>query len=238
MSIVLPYPEDWRVKDIRILEKKDASKEVKVLLSVELIHENTIVKDICYLAGEIERERPKILDPWVNPTKTSHILPVRNRFDFDDENDAVTYIRTAFSELLLDNGYEIGDYPGTDLFGFIKKRRFFLMITPCCNEKASEKARKLIEFRKEHKHTHDYGLVVAAFQEPFGIPLSVQESWVMANMDKLASHRIGVYGVDNSDPNRIYPFTVYPQVHGLVRYFSASSRQWQDIRMQYVMARE
>ena len=41
----------------------------------------------------------------------------------------------------------------------------------------------------------------------------------------------------NSDPNRIYPFTIYPQVRGLLRYFVAASRQWQDARMQYLSIR-
>ena len=237
MSIRLPYPEDWVVKNIRILEKKDSANEVRVLLAVELIRDNKIIKDMCYLAGEIERERPKIKDPLINPVKTGHILPVRNRFNFDDETEACEHIKSAFSSLLMDNGYEIDDFPNTDLHARIKNRRFFIMITNCFDKKATEKARVLIELRKEHKHTHDYGLVSLAFQEPFGISLSDQESWVLANVDKLASHRVGVYGVDNSDPNRIYPFTIYPQVHGLVRYFSASSRQWQDVRMQYLMSR-
>ena len=173
----------------------------------------------------------------INPIKTDHILPIRNWFDFDDENEAIEHITSAFASLLMDNGYKIEDYPGVDLYGIIKKRRFFLMITSCFDEKAGEKSRQLIELRKEHKHMNDYGLIVMAFQEPFGVPLSVQESWVMANVDKLSSHRVGVYGVDNSDPNRIYPFTIYPQVYGLLRYFVASSRQWQDVRTQYLMSR-
>ena len=47
----------------------------------------------------------------------------------------------------------------------------------------------------------------------------------------------GVFGVDNSDPNRIYPFTIYPQVRGLLRYFVAASRQWQDARAQFLSIR-
>lgn len=237
MAISLPYPEEWLVKNIEILEKKDSATEVKVLLAVELILNNKIIKDMCFLAGKIERERPKAPDPLVNPIKTDHILPVRDRFDFDDDTEAYDYMESAFSALLMDNGYEIGDFPGTDLFATIKKRRFFINISKCFDETAGEKARQLIELRKEHKHMHDYGLVVMALQEPFGISLSAQESWVMANTDRLGTHRIGVYGVDNADPNRIYPFTIYPQVHGLVRYFSAASRQWQDVRTQYLLSR-
>lgn len=238
MAISLPYPEEWLVKNIQILEKKDSAAEVKVLLAVELIRNDKIIKDMCFLAGKIERERPKAPDPLTAPVKTDHILPVRNRFDFNDKKEAFDHIRSAFAALLMDNGYEIGDnFPGTDLFATIKKRRFFIMISHCFDKAAGEKARHLIELRKEHKHMHDYGLAVMAFQEPFDISLSTQESWVLANTDMLSTHRIGVYGVDNSDPNRIYPFTIYPQVHGLVRYFVAASRQWQDVRTQYLMSR-
>ena len=31
--------------------------------------------------------------------------------------------------------------------------------------------------------------------------------------------------------------TIYPQVHGLLRYFVAASRQWQDVRTQYLLSR-
>ena len=60
----------------------------------------------------------------------------------------------------------------------------------------------------------------------------------MAHVETLSAHRVGVFGVDNGDPNRIYPFTTYPQVRGLLRYFVATSRQWQDARSQYMTLRK
>lgn len=111
------------------------------------------------------------------------------------------------------------------------------MLAQRCDEEAHKRAQHLIDLRKKYKHMNDYGLVVPAFQEPLGISLSQQEAWVQAHVDSLSSHRVGIYGVDNSDPNRIYPFTVYPQVRGLLRYFVTASRQWLDVRAQYILSR-
>ena len=238
MSIQLPYPEEWVVKDIQILEKKDAAKEIKVLLAVELIRNGKIIQDMCFLEGEISREEihgPAHVDTF---RKRAHHLSVRNRFDFTSEDEALDYLREAFASLLLDNEYSIEDHSETDLYGTIGPRGFFLMLACRCDKHADDKARQLIELRKRYKHLHDYGLVVPAFQEPLGISLDTQETWVMAHVELLSTHRVGVYGVDNADPNRIYPFTVYPQVRGLLRYFVAASRQWQDVRVRYMMSRK
>jgi len=238
MSIQLPYPEAWLVKDIHILEKKDAAREIKVLLAVELIRNGKIIQDMCFLEGEISREEihgPAHEDSF---RKHTQLLLVRNRFDFASEEEALGYLREAFASLLLDNEYCIEKHPETDLYGTIGPRGFFVMLACRCDTYADEKARKLVELRKKYKHMHDYGLVVPAFQEPLGISLDTQETWIMAHVELLSTHRVGVYGVDNADPNRIYPFTVYPQVRGLLRYFVAASRQWQDVRVRYMMSRK
>ncbi len=237
MAIQLPYPEEWGVKDLQILEKKDTARTVKVLLAVELIRENKVIHDMCYLEGNIEREHAGESPDISSFVKKTHLLPVRNRIDFDSEDEVFAYLKEAFSSLLQDNEYCMEDHPEADLYGTIGSRGFFMMLAPRCDESAAVKAEKLIGLRKKYKHVHDYGLVVPAFQEPLGIPLSEQEAWVMAHVDHLSTYRVGVYGVDNSDPNRIYPFTVYPQVRGLLRYFVAASRQWQDARSQYVQLR-
>lgn len=237
MEIRLPYPDDWLVKDLQVLEKKDTAKEVRVLLAVELIVEGKAINDICFLEGEIEREKPRSVSTVELPQKESHVLPVRNRFDFDSDEEARDYVREAFASLLMANDYIIEENTEADLYGTIGKRGFFIMITPRLDDSAIGIAQHLIELRKKHKYMSDYALVAPAFQEPLGVPLSSQEAWVMANIDKLSAYRIGVYGVDNSDPNRVYPFTIYPQVRGLLRYFVAASRQWQDARTQYMSRR-
>ena len=237
MSIKLPYPDDWQVKNIQILEKKDTAAEVKVLLALELIYEGKVINDMCFLEGEIIREQPKAAAHVDAPQKNSHLLPTRDRFDFENDEEVLAYLKEAFESLLLDNDYKIEEHEDSDIYGIVGKRGFFLMLAPRLDAGANSIAQHLVDLRKKYKHMNDYGLVVPAFQEPLGISLSAQESWVMANVDKLSSHRIGVYGVDNSDPNRIYPFTIYPQVRGLLRYFVAASRQWQDARMQYLSIR-
>jgi hypothetical protein len=238
MSIQLPYPEDWLVKDLQILDKRDSARGVKVLLAVELIREGKTIQDLCFLEGDIDRDEIRGPVQVDSPEKRSHILPVRNRFDFDSEAEVASYLRESFVSLLLDNEYRIEEHPEADLYGSLGPRGFFVMCALRCDEQASGKARQLIELRKKHKHMHDYGLVVPAFQEPLGISLTQQESWVMAHVELLSNYRVGVYGVDNADPNRIYPFTVYPQVRGLLRYFVAASRQWQDVRVRYMMSRK
>lgn len=237
MSILLPYPEDWLVKDLQILEKKDTACEVKVLLAVELIREGKVIHDLCYLEGEIEREQRRGPTEGMAPEKKVHVLPVRDRTDFSSDTEVLDYLKEAFASLLLDNDYAISEHEESDIYGVIGSRGFFLQTAVRCDEAASGKARELIALRKKFKHMHDYGLVIPAFQESLGVSLSQQEAWVMAHGELLATHRVGLYGVDNADPNRIYPFTVYPQVRGLLRYFVAASRQWQDVRTQYLMSR-
>jgi hypothetical protein len=237
MSIQLPYPEDWMVKNIQILEKKDSVRGIKVLLAVELIRDGKIIHDICYLEGEVERPEFQPSAPLETPQKSSHILPLRHRFDFNDDAEVLDYLKSAFAALLMDNGYQIEDHPEADLYGTFEERGFFTMLACRLDEEAGHQARKLIDLRKKYKHMHDYGLVVPAIQEPLGIPLSVQESWVMANVDVLSNHRVGLYGVDNSDPNRVYPFTIYPQVRSMLNYFVATSQQWRAVRTQYLMSR-
>lgn len=237
MAIQLPYPEDWLVKDMQILEKKDTAGAVKVLLAVELIREGKLIRDTCYLEGRIEREQAAGSAEKPSPEKTQYVLPVRNRIGFATEGEALDHLRGAFSSLLQEHGYSIEEHSGADVYGVIGKRGFFAMLAVRCDRSADEKAQHLIELRKEYKHVNDYGLVVPAFQEPLGVPLSQQEAWVQAHVDSLCSHRVGIYGVDNADPNRIYPFTVYPQVTGLLRYFVTASRQWMDVRAQYILSR-
>jgi hypothetical protein len=237
MAIQLPYPEDWIVKDMQILEKKDTAASVKVLLAMELIREGKLIRDTCYLEGPIEREQ--LGGPAEVPTleKTKYVLPVRNRLGFESDEEAIEHLREAFASLLQEHDYVIEDHPEADVYATLGKRGFFAKLAVRCDESAHEKAQDLVELRKQYKHVNDYGLVVPAFQEPLGLPLSQQEAWVQAHVDSLSSHRVGIYGVDNSDPNRIYPFTVYPQVRGLLRYFVTASRQWMDVRAQFILSR-
>ena len=238
IAVELPYPEEWRVLDLQILEKREAGRSVRVLLAVELLRDGERFQDLCYLEGEVEHDRAAAPPESPGPLKTRHLLPLREETGFQTDAEALGFLREAFSSLLQEHDYRIEDHPDADLYGALGPRGFFLLLAVRCDAAAAEKAERLVGLRRKHKHLHDYGLVVPAFQEPLGVPLSRQETWVAAHADRLSSHRVGVYGVDNADPNRIYPFTVYPQVRGLLRYFVATSRQWQDVRTRYLLARE
>jgi len=233
MAIQLPYPEDWLVKDLQILEKKDTASTVKVLLAIELIREGKLIRDTCYLEGKIEREQARGSVEVPTLEKTKYVLPVRNRLGFETEGEALDHLKEAFASLLREHDYVIRDHPDADLYGTLGQRGFYAMLAVRCDESAYEKARHLVELRKKYKHLNDYALVVPALD----VPMSQQEAWIQAHVDSLSSHRVGIYGVDNSDPNRIYPFTVYPQVRGLLRYFVTASRQWMDVRAQFILSR-
>lgn len=237
LGIELPYPADWVVTEVEILEKKDAARTVKVLLAVELLRDGKPLRDLCYLEGEVARPKRKETAEESDPTARKQRLPTRSRMDFDNEAEAVAYLREAFVSLLREYGYRIEEHEESDLYAILESRGFFVFFASKCDGVAAAKAEGLVELRKKYKHVNDYGLVVPAFQESLGVSLSEQEAWIQGRVDRLSMHRVGVYGVDNSDPNRIYPFTVYPQVRGLLRYFVATSRQWQDVRSQYVLSR-
>ena len=84
---------------------------------------------------------------------------------------------------------------------------------------------------------HEYGLVVPAFQESLGLSLIKQERWIWNHEEYLGMHHIGVYGVDNWNPNRLYAFTVYPRERELKRFFMATTAQWALVRDRYVSGR-
>ena len=98
----------------------------------------------------------------------------------------------------------------------------------------------LIELRRSLRSqgaANDFALVAPAIQESLSLPLRHQERWVSRHQEYLSVHRIGVYGVNNQDPNKIYPFTVYPQALDLKRYFMITSQQWSLVRSRYVLER-
>ncbi len=77
MGIRLPYPEEWRVRDVQILEKKYTSRHIKVLLAVELIREGVVLRDICYLEGDRDRFGTKTSDSDGIGYTRSQLLPAR-----------------------------------------------------------------------------------------------------------------------------------------------------------------
>jgi hypothetical protein len=106
-----------------------------------------------------------------------------------------------------------------------------------CNDEALSKARKLVGLREKNGVDHDYGLVMPAFQETLGVPLLVEERWVQRNQEYLTINRIGVFAVDNWNPNLIYAFSVHPGQKDLKRYFMMTGSKWELVRSRYVLHR-
>ena len=201
MTLELPYPEDWTVRDIQILEKKDSPTRVRVLLAVELDRQGKVFRDLCYLEGDVARPARRPSAPVEAPAKKQHILPVRDRVGFESDGETRAYLLEAFSSLLLDNEYLLEPHAEADLHGRLGSRGFFVMVACRCDEGAAEQGERLVRLRKKYRHVHDYGLVMPAFQEPLGVPLARQESWVAAHAEAFSMHRVGLYGVDNTNPN-------------------------------------
>jgi len=239
IHVELPLPPDRVVKNIEILEKQIDGDDVKLLLNVKFIDEKgKEVSDILFCQGKtkIKREKKATPSSVLEPLK-SQMLPRREKIIFEDEAKAEAYLRQAISHLLQDKGYHLIKRAEAGLYFEKEGRGFFINLAARLDEKAVEKAKELVELRRKHGSSHDYGLIVPAFQESLGLPLNLQDRWVFTNEEYLSAHRIGVYAVDNLDPNRIYPLTIYPGVKEFIRYFMITTQQWQLIRSRYVLDR-
>ncbi|MDY7019534.1 MAG: hypothetical protein SU899_05640 [Chloroflexota bacterium] len=237
--IELPLPPDRVVKSIEILEKQTEGDNVKLLLNVKFIDESgRDVSDILFCHGRTTRKRiKKTAPPPLLERLKSEMLTQREKSTFENEAEAETYIKEAISHLLQDKGYHPIEQGEIELYFEKEGRGFFINLAVRLDEKAVEKAKGLVELRRKHGSSYDYGLVIPAFQESLGLPLHAQERWMFTNGEYLSAHHIGVYAVDNLDPNRIYPFTIYPGVKELMRYFMTTTQQWLLIRSRYVVDR-
>ena len=239
VHIKLPLPSHFLVKNIDILEKRSYPGGVGLLLNVRFIDDRGgEVSDLFLCEGEVEAKRErKIEEVKIQAPLKSDLLPLRQKGSFEDEEDAKAYLGEAISHLLQDKGYCLGEQSGADLCFQKEGKGFFINLAVRCDEKGLERAKELIELRRKRGSAHEYGLVIPAFQESLGIPLSAQERWVWRNQEYLSAHRIGVYAVDNVNPNRLYAFTIYPKERELKRFFIATASQWSFVRDRYVLSR-
>lgn len=254
LKIELPFPPDWLVKKMDILEKKDTSEKVGVLLALKLIDDKgKEVSELFYGESLVKRER-KARDIKIEIPPKAELLPLRPKGEFDSDDEAKRHLRGSFTHLLKDKGYEIwGDNlshaidpsihslleeGALDIYAEKGGRGFIIGVALRSNkEDASEKVSELVELRKERGNLYDYGLVIPAFQDTLGVKWRDQDFWVMMNNEYLSIHRIGLFAVDNLDPNRIYPFTIYPKERELFRYMVNASRQWSVVRGRYLQER-
>jgi hypothetical protein len=236
LFIKLPLDENFCVKGMDILEKHHYPGGIKVLLKVKFVDDQGIEKsDLFFCEGRIQKERKPVTKP-AEPLKAD-LLPTRSQPTFANDQEAREYLKMAISHLLQEKGYSPGESPDSDLYFEQEGKGFFVNLEVRCDEKAEERAKKLVELRRKKGSAHDYAIVIPAFQESLGVPLRLQERWIARNQDYLSVQRIGVFAVDNLDPNRIYPFTIYPKARALMQYFVRMSPQWSMVRSRYVQTR-
>lgn len=237
LHIELPIDGSFEVRKVDILEKKSSPGMVGVLLNVVFVNEQgKQVKDVFYCEGSVTREKKKEKPKIREPLK-DRFLPLRQDWAFTDEEEAKAYLKEALIHLLKDKGYEPGESHGADAYFEKKGRGFFLNFVVRCDKQALMRASEMVDLRRRHGASADYGLVILAFQESLGVSLRKQEIWISRNVEFLSSHRIGVYAVDNKDPNRVYSFTIYPRARELIQYFVVTTPQWSLVRSRYVASR-
>lgn len=236
LFIKLPLDENLIVRGMDILEKQLYPGGIKLLVRVKFVDDRGIeISDLFFCEGRMQKER-KPAPPPAEPLKID-LLPSRSHGTFTDEEEAREYLKMAIAHLLKEKGYSPGEIPDSDLYFEQEGKGFFVNLEVRCDEKAEERAKKLVELRRKKGSSHDYAIVIPAFQESLGVPLRLQERWIARNQDYLSVQRIGVFAVDNIDPNRLYSFTIYPKAKGLMQYFVRMSSQWSLVRSRYVQER-
>ncbi|MDO8473694.1 MAG: hypothetical protein Q7T05_07755 [Dehalococcoidia bacterium] len=239
LYITLPLADDVIVTAIDIMERVKTPGNIKLLMRVKFLNDKgRETQDIFVCEGKTEIEKKYVKKAYELPKKS--LLPRRTGIAFDSDTDATEFLKQAISHLLMDKGYAAGENPACDVYFEKDGKGFFMNLALRLDDATLERAKALVELRRslrEKAGNHDFALIVPAIQEPLGLPLRLQERWVSRNQDYLAVQRIGVFGVDNQDPNTIYPFTIYPSMLDLKRYFMVTSQQWSMVRSRYVLER-
>jgi hypothetical protein len=231
-------PEDFLVTGMDVVERHVTPQgNSKVVLNIRYIDEGGKgLSDLFLCEGKIRRKR-RIPPPPSEAPKPSKLeaLPLRPSFEFNSEKEAIAYIREAISHLLRDKDYSQGEQRESDLYFEKLSAGFFLNLTPRFDEAGLNRAKELIDLRMKYGSENNYGVVGPAFQESLGISVLQQEHWLRSHGELLAAHRIGVYTVNNKNPNQIFPFTIYPRKdRDLARYFIYTVQQWPYMRDKYV----
>jgi len=237
LDIKLPLPTHFLVRKMKILEKRKIPGGVGVLLSVDFVNDKgENVSDLFHCEGQVQVEKKRQFEP---PAPVlSDLLPLRTVEGFDTEEGARVYLGQAFGHLLEDKGYHSAENPDADLYFEWQGKGFYADLALRCDDLALRRAHELVELRRRQGVDHDYGLVIPAFQETLGVSLLSEERWMLRNQEFLAANRIGVYAVDNWNPNLIYAFGVHPSPRELKKYFMTAAPKWSLVRSRYVLRRE
>lgn len=240
VHIKLPLPGHYAVKNMQILERKHVPGGVSLLLSIRFVNDQgQEVSDLFHCEGKVEREEKKAEEPFDSKLlPLNNLLPLRSKEGFDTEGEALGYLTQSVSHLLRDKGYTAVDRGLADLHFENEGSAFFVNLALRCDDLALERAGELVRLRQEHGVDHEYGLVIPAFQEALGVPLLLQDRWMIRNQEYLSQNRIGLYGVDNWNPNLLYAFTIHPGSRELRRYFMTTGPKWTLVRSRYVLSRK
>ncbi|HBN27185.1 MAG TPA: hypothetical protein DD405_06930 [Desulfobacteraceae bacterium] len=224
LNIKLPHPEHWEIKEMEILEKKDYPDSVHVLLGLKMINdEGKEISDLYYSESKVERE-PKL--KMMSTSLKKKNLPLRDKMAFDAISDAQEYIEIAIKSLIEENGYTIEETSQDYILATKNERDFYICIVPIYGDECMKKLNLLISYREQYGDSKDYGIVSVAFQKSLGVSRLDQDQWMAENIEKFSTNHVGLYAVDNLDPNSIYPLTIYPKDKDLRRYFIKKSTQW------------
>lgn len=238
LHITLPLPSHLQVRNMKILERRKIPGGVGVLLSVDFVNEKgESVSDLFHCEGQVDVDREKKLPPTAPPPLTD-LLPLRTQEGFRSEEEAREYLGGAMGHLLEDKGYRPAESPDADLYYEWQGRGFFLDLALRCDDLALGRAGEMVEMRGRRGVDHEYGLVIPAFQETLGVSLLSEERWMLRHQELLAANRIGVYAVDNWNPNLIYAFGVHPSPRELKKYFMTTGPKWSLVRSRYVLRRD
>lgn len=237
IDIELPYPKDWVLIGMKILEKKyDLNGKVAVLLSLKMASgEGATVSEIVHCEGKAPRKMKQFGGAAPDMPIKKTFLPEREHYEFNSDEEAREYLKASIDHLLLDKGFarQGNEYP--DLYTSEKDTGIFIAYAPRCDDEGLRCADRLIALRQKMGPAYDFMLAVPAFQESLGISMLFQEAWVNKYMDHLTGHRIALSGVNNKDPNQVYAFTIYPRSRELVSYFVVTTHQWSMVRERYVL---
>ena len=239
VDIKLPLPTHFLVKDLQVLERRKVPGGVGLLLRVEFINDNgEEVTDLFHCEGGVKVEgRRKTETAEIQQPPLTDLLPLRSKEEFESDDEVKSYLKEAISHLLQDKGYRLGERNDVDLYFERQEQGFFVSLAVRCDESLLEKAKILVELRQRHGVDNEYGLIVPAFQDSLGVPLLSQERWMLRNQEFLAINRIGVYAVDNWNPNLLYAFTIHPSPRDLKKYFMTTGPKWSLVRSRYVLGR-
>lgn len=205
--------ETFLVKGIEVVERfvtRDGYS--KVALRLKYINaEGKDISDLFFCEGKTKHA--KVYPPPIEVTEPVKLepLPLRHWFEFDSEREAITYLKKAITHLLRDKDYDERGREDCDLYFVKLSVGFFINLTTRFDESGLKRAKELIDLRMHYGSENNYGLVAPAFQDSLGISLLQQEHWLRIHGEFLAMHRIGIYTVNNKNPNQIFPFTIYPQ---------------------------